>query len=162
MHPETPAAGISLKKRFPGLDTVEFFGNLNRAGQPYGVKFSPNPMLSNSRLALAAAEFARDNGRYNEFHHLVYQAYFTDALDIGRKEVILDLADGLGLDTSELSLKLDQGAYDERLQKAAAEAVALGVKAIPAFFFGDGREKIVGAQPLSVFQETLRRLLAET
>jgi predicted DsbA family dithiol-disulfide isomerase len=44
--------------------------------------------ISNSRPALQAAEFSRDQGRFDAFHDALLQAYFAAGLDIGDREVI--------------------------------------------------------------------------
>ena len=40
-------------------------------------------VLANSRLALQAAEFARENGRGDTFDERVFRAYFSEGLNIG-------------------------------------------------------------------------------
>ena len=38
--------------------------------------------------ALEATEFAQQNGKFLEFHHAAYEAYWTDRKDLGDLEVI--------------------------------------------------------------------------
>lgn len=133
------------------------FRNLSLAGAPYGIEFGKMSLLSNSRLALEAGEFARDQERHDEFHERVFKAYFKETRDIGRIEVILDLAEDAGLAPDELKKNLAEGRYKARLDAAADKARRLGVNAIPAFIINQGESRIVGAQPLSVFQKALRQ-----
>jgi len=33
--------------------------------------------ISNSRLSLEAGEFAKEQGRFDKFHHAVFETYFS-------------------------------------------------------------------------------------
>jgi len=134
------------------------FDNLRRAGAPYGIEFGRLTLLANSRLALAAGEFARDQGRYEAFHHRLFEAYFTETKDIGRLDVLLEEAEKTGLDPGALGEFLREKRYEPRLDQARQEAQRLLVNAIPTFFINGVKTRIVGAQPLEVFQKTLRSL----
>jgi len=134
------------------------FDNLRRAGAPYGIEFGRLSLLPNSRPALAAGEFARDQGRYEAFHDRLFKAYFTETRDIGRLEVLLEKAEATGLDPVALEEALRGKRYESRLDQARQEADSLGVHAIPTFFINGAETRIVGAQSLEVFQKTLRGL----
>ena len=120
-----------------------------------GLHFDPPELLSNSRLAVEAAEFAREAGKHPEFHHEVLAAYFARSEDIGDIEVLVRAAEQVGLDPVALRAGLAGGAYAARREANEAEARSLGVTAVPTFFFPGGA-RMVGAQPLDHF----RRLLA--
>jgi predicted DsbA family dithiol-disulfide isomerase len=160
LHPETPLEGISIAKRFPGVDVDGMMAHLNNSGAPYGIRFGNLQRLSNSKLALQAGEFARDQGMFHEFHDRLFRAYFTEVLDIGRMDVLLGLSEETGLNTDDLKSALGNGKYLPRLAEAAQEARKQDVVAIPAFFFHNGTmgHRIGGAQPLAMFQEALRTL----
>ena len=160
LHPETPLDGILLADRFPGADIEGMMAHLNHTGAPFGIRFGELKRLSNSRLALQAGEFARDQGAFHQFHDLLFKAYFTDIRDIGRIEVLLDEAGQAGLDAGALKTALEDGTYLSRLEEAGREARRQEVKAIPALFFNNGTvgHRIVGAQPFQVFQNTLKTM----
>jgi predicted DsbA family dithiol-disulfide isomerase len=157
IHPETPPEGVLLSVRLPGIDWDGMYQNLRRSGAPYGIAFGDVKLLSNSRLSLEAGEFARDQGRFDDFHEEIFRAYFTGVQDIGRMDVILDVARSSGLDAEALRAALTQGLYRERLQAAQQESERYGVTGVPAFIIEE-HYKIVGAQPLEVFRETLQKV----
>ena len=140
--------------RLPGLDWEGLYQNLRRSGAPYGITFGDVKLLSNSRLSLEAGEYARDHGRFDEFHEKVFHEYFTEVKDIGRMDVIMDAARAAGLDTEGLTAALQEGRYHERLRKAQQESQRQEITGVPTFII-DERYKIVGAQPLEVFRDTL-------
>ncbi len=158
IHPETPSEGIPLVVRLPEVDWEHTYENLRRLGAPYNIAFGTVTVLSNSRTALEASEYARDQGKYDIFSEKVFHAYFTEAQDIGRYEVIRELAGAVGLDIKELHDALRQGRYAQRLKTAQEEGRRYHVAGVPTFVIND-QEVIVGAQPLAVFQETMRLLV---
>jgi predicted DsbA family dithiol-disulfide isomerase len=155
IHPETPRHGVLLADTFPDLDPCEFFGDLDAKGRDMNIRFAPQTLLSNSRAALEAGEFAKARGHHHEFHAEIFRAYFTDGRDIGDQAVILEAAGKAQLDTSELHRALTQGRYTNAVIQATANARQQGIRVAPTFFI-PGHGNIVGAQPLSTFVQALQ------
>lgn len=157
IHPDTPPEGMPIEQLFRPEETERMMRNLRTMGAGYGIIFSDITRISNSRLALQAAEFSREQGRFEAFHDAVLQAYFAAGLDIGDAEVIAQLGRDAGLDVPALERALAAGTYLPRLKAMQEEASRAGVDGVPTFVLG-GKKTIVGAQPLEVFQKTLRSL----
>lgn len=130
------------------------FEHLNRRGKEFGIVFGDRTLLSNSRLALEASEYARDSGKHEVFHARMFHAYFTDGADIGRMETIAAVAAGCGLDPDEMAQALRNGRYLPRLEEARKEGAAIQLTGVPTFII-DRRHKIVGAQPQADFERIL-------
>jgi len=130
------------------------FKNLRQRGKRYGMVFNDRERASNSCQALLAGEFARDMGRFEEFHENVFRAFFTDLKDIGRLDVILKIASDSGLNPKMLEPALSEGRCRDRLDTAMTEARRLGIRSIPAFVF-ENDEIIVGALPPEIFRKSL-------
>jgi predicted DsbA family dithiol-disulfide isomerase len=154
IHPETPQEGTPMAARFPGADISRMMAHLRAMGAPFGITFVDRPLLSNSRRALQAAEFARDQGTFSEFHQALFAAYFSHGLDIGSLEVLTQLAADCGLDPAALERAVQAGAYRSRLEQAQEEATRLGVTGVPTFFVNE-KKRIIGSQPLDVFRRAL-------
>jgi predicted DsbA family dithiol-disulfide isomerase len=157
LHPETPPGGVLLSERFKGYDLSSFQEQLRERGREAGVVFGNRTILSNSRLALAASEFARDRGSYDSFHENIFQAYFTEGLDIGNPNVIAAVAGKSGLDEKEILNSISDGRYLPRLDQARKEGDLLSLTGIPLFII-ENKYKIVGAQPIEVFRELLDKI----
>lgn len=125
--------------------------NLNQTGAPYEVEFKPLETIVNSRLALEAAEFARDAGKFEAADNRLFRAYFQDGLNISKKEVVLRLLAEIGIDEQSLSDALDAHTYSARLEQAHEKALANKIIALPTYII-NGKEKVVGAQPYSAFK----------
>ena len=69
-----------------------------------GFEMKPPELLTNSRLSLEAAEFAKEAGVGEAFEERVYRAYFYEGLNIGNQSVLADLAADAGLLRDDLNL----------------------------------------------------------
>jgi len=155
IHPETPSEGTLMSARFPAEDIKRMMGHLRLMGTPFGIAFVDRPMLSNSRPALLAAEFAREQGKFQAFHDAVFAAYFSFGLDIGDLDVLRQIASDVGIDADALAGAVKSGKHLPMLERTKEDAARLGVTGVPTFVINDKRT-IVGAQPLDVFRKTLR------
>lgn len=154
IHPETPPEGTPLSTMFPRIDAKSMTQSLNNAGAPFGIAFAKIERISNSRLSLEAAEFAKDHDRFDGFHRALFEAYFSQGRDIGSVEILASIAGDAGLDAGSMKAALLAGKYRPRIENARQEAARLGVNAAPTFIIAN-KDRIVGAQPLQVFRKTL-------
>jgi predicted DsbA family dithiol-disulfide isomerase len=158
IHPETPPEGMPLVKMFPRADVDAIPTRLNRGmGAPFGLTFLKIVTISNSRLSLEVGEFAKEQGRFEQFHRAVFQAYFSQGKDIGNIDVLKRIGKDAGLDADALEKALKTGKYRRVLEEAKGEAARLGITAAPTFIFNE-KDRIVGAQSLDVFRERLKAL----
>jgi predicted DsbA family dithiol-disulfide isomerase len=155
IHPETPQEGTPLIKMFPRADVDSMTRRLNSMGGPFGLTFRKIVNISNSRLSLEAGEFAKEQGRFDEFHHAVFQAYFSQGRDIGNINVLEQIGKGAGLDAAELRNALETGKYRKQLDEVKETADGISVTAAPTFIINN-TDRIVGAQPIEAFRERLR------
>ena len=147
-------------ERLFGPGAARFLEPLKVRCQEMGLPFDPPARLSNTRLACEAAEFARDAGKFPEFHRAALAAYFAHGEDVGDVEVLVRIAGELGLDGAGLRQALAAGTYAGRRKAAEQEARSLGVTGVPAYFFAGG-PKVVGAQPLEQFRMLVAAMVAD-
>jgi predicted DsbA family dithiol-disulfide isomerase len=146
---------MAMTKRFRKEDIDRIMENLRAMGAQFGITFADRPFLSNSRFALQAAEFAREQDRFTKFHPALFSAYFSQGLNIGDLDVLSEIAGDAGLDAVAMKNALQSGKHLQALARAQEDAARLGVTGVPTFFIQD-KKTIVGAQPLDVFRKTLR------
>lgn len=155
IHPETPLQGVAVSELFGGADLRAMEEGLRRRAAGYGLPYGRSDILSNSRAAIEAAEYAREEGRFEPFHREVFAAYFARGMDIGDVDVLTGLAETAGLDAGGLREALDAGRYAGRREEVAGEAARLGISGVPTFIFAGGA-RVVGAQPLEKFRDAAR------
>jgi predicted DsbA family dithiol-disulfide isomerase len=124
------------------------------AGLPHADSIERVP---NSKRALVLAEYAREQGRFDEVHGRLFRAYWAEGRDIGSDDVLLSVAADAGLDPGEAAARLD----DPELLKIVADqteaALGHGAGGVPAWAI-DERVLVPGAQPHEVFERVLERL----
>jgi predicted DsbA family dithiol-disulfide isomerase len=112
---------------------------------------SPQPYTA---LAWQGYQFARVNDRGHPYNDLVLRAFFQEDQDIGRIEVLAQIALRAGLDPVEFEAALREGRYREAHENALSMARAQGVSGVPAFRIG--QRWLPGVQEASVLERALR------
>jgi len=131
----------------------ELSPSVKKLADEIGLKMKRPPFIASSRPALEAAEYAREKGKFDQFHLAVFKAYWEEGKNIGLRSVLHEIAEGCGLDWGELERRLDEKRYAERIDKENAEAGTMGITGIPAYIIGD--YLVVGAQPYQNFRRAL-------
>ncbi|MBA4437653.1 MAG: DsbA family protein [Nitrosopumilus sp.] len=115
-----------------------------------------------SSPAAQATYCAEDQGKYWEYHDMLYNAQ-EDKIDGGwaNGERLKAFAFSMGLDMELFESCLDSGKYSKRVQYNTQQARDHGVRGTPGFFIvgSDGQLQIGGAQPFSVFKQVLDQLV---
>jgi protein-disulfide isomerase len=109
---------------------------------------------ANALKAAEASECAHDQGKYWEYHDLLFQN--QSALDV---DSLKGYAASLGLDTTTFNSCLDSDQKMDEVRKDEQDGLAAGVQGTPAFFING--QAISGAQPYAVFQEAIEAALKE-
>ena len=159
IHPEYPATGISTEHRAAHFGKERYaamWRNIITMAETIDLVMRPPTVLTNSLMALEATEYAKDQGKAEEFSRVVYRAYFQDGQNIGDLNVVLALAQEVGLDPAIVQEHLTAGTYANRLKAAHQEALSLDVSGVPTFIVGPAQ--IVGAQSPDVFVNMLNRV----
>lgn len=104
--------------------------------------------------------FAKAHGRQLELEELLFRAYFTEGVHVGRLDELVRLAEEAGLDGPAAREALDSGRYADDVQEDIDRARQLGITGVP-FFVLDGKYGVSGAQPAEVFAQALSQVAAE-
>ena len=123
---------------------------MEQEGLPYN---SGRNMTYNSRLAQELAKWAESKGKADEIHDPLFRAYFVEAKNIGKREVLAEIADKVGLPRDEAIEALAGRSFKEAVDNDWRRCAELGVNAVPTFLIG--RYALVGAHPY----EELERLV---
>jgi predicted DsbA family dithiol-disulfide isomerase len=126
-------------------------------GKKFGIVFNELRILSNSRKILEIGELVKEQRKFEAFHEKVFHAYFTEGLDIGSMDTILDIAKAVGLSKEEVIKSLEGNEYLPVLQKVQDQAQEYRISSTPTFIIDD-KYAVIGAQPLEAFKEALRKL----
>jgi protein-disulfide isomerase len=97
-------------------------------------KFEAKPIAilgEESVLAASAAECANDQGRYWEFHDILFANQGREGSGAFSADNLKRFAEALSLDTAAFNTCLDTGKYESQVQAATQTSRADGVKVTP-------------------------------
>lgn len=158
IHPETPKEGAELNSlNFPKEYLDMMIANIKRLADDIGISLKFTEKLPNSQLALYLSEFARKNGKFEEFHKLVFDSYWKEGKDIGNQAFLLALAERVGLNRKEALDYINSEEPKSELMKPLKALRQYGINGVPTFIIGD--KIVVGAQPYDVFKKVIENAL---
>lgn len=146
IHPEIPTGGIPA-----GARSGEMYTMLEREAAEAGLPLNWPPRLPNTRVALAVAEWTRENApdAAAALNSSLFTAHFAQGEDLGDASVIDRYAAEAGVDLPALHSALEDGSAPG-LSQSEALARRLGVQATPVWLIAG--QMVVGLQPPHVFE----------
>jgi protein-disulfide isomerase len=125
----------------------EYDGKIKHVYAHLPLSFHPN-----AEKAAEASECAADQGKFWEYHNLLFEG---NGLEISN---LKSYAKDLGLDTAKFDSCLDSGEKGALVTAHMQEAMAREASGTPTFFLNN--VKLVGAQPYEVFQTQIDSILS--
>jgi len=109
--------------------------------------------------AAQAAECAADQGKFWEYHDLLFKKQNGENVGTFTKENLIKFAQELKLDATKFDPCLNNDLTLERVKADTLEGRNAGVSGTPTFFING--KPLVGAQPLTAFQQQIDGLLGQ-
>jgi predicted DsbA family dithiol-disulfide isomerase len=157
LNPDMPAEGRNqrdyLIKKFGSESKYEQITShvtATAAQEGLAFDFAKQNLSPNTRQSHRLIYFAKQQGKQLEMKEALMKAYFTDGVDLTKKENLIHVASSVGLDANEVKLFLNS---DEGLNEVVAEEklnVQRGISGVP-FFIINNHYGVSGAQPSDVF-----------
>ena len=91
----------------------------------------------------------------------LFKAHFNERRRIGEREVLLDLAEKVGLDRAAASAALDDEEVAHKTRAEERAAWDMNISGVPAMIL-EGRFMVPGAQPPEAYANALRRVAEKT
>jgi predicted DsbA family dithiol-disulfide isomerase len=159
LNPGMPAEGMGrqayLRAKFGQPERAQrIYDAIRSAGESEGIRFNfeqvrrtPNTLLSHRLLRLAWEESCQ--GPMSE---ALFRAYFLDGLDIGNADVLVDVAESIGLEKPAIQRFFESQGFAVEVEQEDRSARRLGISGVPCFIFNQ-RYALSGAQePEAFFQ----------
>ena len=110
-----------------------------------------------SKTAAQAARVAQEQGKFWEYHDLLYQNQGSINGGTYSDDKLVGLARQLGLDIESFESGLASGRFEEVVQEDLREAQELGIQGTPSFIINE--QRLVGPQPLEAFEQVIEEEL---
>jgi predicted DsbA family dithiol-disulfide isomerase len=157
LHPETPPEGQSLEDLFRARNVdrkamhAQMKARMDAEGLPYGER----TMTYNSRLAQELGKWADTQPGGEAIHDALFRAYFVEARDISRPEVLLEIVARVGLPVDAAREVIEKRTFKAAVDEDWKLSRQIGVTGVPTFVAG--RYGVVGAQPYEALEELVRK-----
>jgi predicted DsbA family dithiol-disulfide isomerase len=153
LHPETPEEGNERGAEMVARNQ-RMKVNMDREGLPYNVNRTKS---YNSRLAQELSKWAEDQGKGEEISDALFRAYFVDVRNIGKADVLAEVAAENGLPADEARDVLLSRSFKDAVDNDWRRCAAIGVNAVPTFLAG--RYLMVGAQPYEELERLVQHVM---
>jgi predicted DsbA family dithiol-disulfide isomerase len=154
---DTPPEGRELPEHVKRHRAQGSEERLRQIAESYGLEFVSVPRIYNTRLAHEATEYARQHGKGNEFHKVVFRKVYAEEQDPSQWDVLRSAAQEVGLDADEMQREVESEKYMATVVDEVRWAYQIGVTGVPTYVINN-RYAIVGAQPYEVFKDVLAQI----
>jgi predicted DsbA family dithiol-disulfide isomerase len=157
LHPDTPAEGREMAGFYAqrGLDPEAMYQQMKARMDAEGLPYGRRTHTYNSRLAQELGKWADTQPGGGVIHDELYEAYFVDARNIGDPDILVEIAEKVGLDGTEARKVLDERRFKDAVDADWQKSAAYGVTGVPTFVAA--RYGVVGAQPYETLVQLVER-----
>lgn len=155
--PEGVPRGRYLEGKFGATSRIEkILSGQEKAGAIEGIhfNFSSISVAPNSTDAHRLICYAQHYGVASEFIFVLFRAYFEEALNIGDRLILLDIATNFGFPRHEVQFILEDPKTLSRILFENMTTHRMNITGIPCFIFNK-KYAISGAQDLSILERML-------
>ena len=161
LNPDFPPSGIDqntyLSSKFGSESRIRrVYGNITDVGLSVDIRFNFNTIrhTPNSIDTHRLVHFAGAEGKSEIALDALFENYFVEGKNIGDLNVLMAIANSIGLDTHAFVAHLESSKGIAEIYDANARAHRLGVNGVPSYVF-NGSLVISGAQETNVLAKML-------
>ncbi len=155
LHPEVPPQGIAMDAYFKGKAEEMLPGILDYS-KDVNLRINTK-YLYNSRNSLKLGEYAKTQHLHKAWHKAIHKAYLEDALNIAEQEVLLHIAEAVGLDRQEALRYMHSREAEEKVAASKNRALQLGITSVPSIIINNNL--IRGAYPYDTLKQMFKQAL---
>jgi predicted DsbA family dithiol-disulfide isomerase len=167
LNPGMPLEGMNRQvyrtRKFGSWErSVAMDAELAATGKSLGIDFSFDKILMtpNTLAGHRLLWWAEQRNHQDALVEALFRAYFTGGRDVGRHDVLTEIASEVGLPPAEAMAFLESEAGQKEVREEESKGLKLGVQGVP-FFVLNGLPAFSGAQKPDVFLEVFQQALAK-
>ena len=124
------------------------------------IDFSKRKYYYNTRKAHLLMHLAESVNKQEALNELFIQSYFTMGVDISNTSQLLNIAEKVGLDKTDVETAFTSPQLHQKLDEKIERYRAFKIKSIPAFIINN-TTLIPGANSVDVFENALSKIIDE-
>lgn len=137
------------------IDPEAAFQRMKRLMDAEGLPYERRTHTYNSRLAQELGKWADTQPGGAAIHDSLYRAYFVHARNIGDPEVLVEIAESVGLPGEEARAVIAERRFKDEIDADWAKSHRYGVTGVPTFVAA--RYGVVGAQPYEALADLVEK-----
>src|SRR5258708_19552937 len=144
VNPDMPIEGMGRKtvrnKKFgSGEGSLVMDGEVAATGKGLGIEFNYDKVLvtPNTLAGHRLLWWAEQHNRQDHLAEALFRAYFTEGRDVGRHDVLAEIAAEVGLSQAEAIVFLDSDEGKKEVEEEALKGLKLGLQGVPFFVVND-------------------------
>lgn len=162
LNPDMPAEGIERSvyraRKFGAERSAELDGQMTELGSREGINFAfarmqRTPSTRKAHMLIAAAQ---QQGSGDALMEALFRDYFEEGRDVGDEAILLDVAEGVGLDRQAALATLKNDELRALVLGVEAQAAEMQVGGVP-FFIVDRQWAVSGAQSAEQWVALIRQ-----
>lgn len=168
LNPQMPKSGANQKeyltKKFGSEQRYQqITQHVSEVAATEGITFNfeKQAVAPNTRMLQAIISEAKNFNKQEETKEAFLKAYFTDGVDLSKKENIISVTKSVGLTSDFTEAVLSDPTASAKVEAAENHLYKLGITGVP-FYIINNQQGLSGAQPTSVFVEVFEHVHAAT
>ena len=168
LNPDMAIDGVDASEYLAskyGLSTVQLAANranIRARGDAVGFTFGERSRVWNTFDAHRLLHWAylQDIAKQRALKHALLRSYHGEGRNPSSKDVLLELAQEVGLDGTAARYVLESATYTREVREAEQFWIGNGINAVPAVIIND-QHLISGGQSPEIFEQALRQIAAQ-
>lgn len=168
LNPAMPPEGQNLREHITekygssAEQSAQARQHLSAWGKELGFEFNFNDdsRIVNTFAAHQLLGWAQSKGAQHPLKMALFAAHFQQGKDVSDTDVLLDVAETVGMDRAEADQVLVSGSLAEETRAHEQFWTSRGVSGVPSMIF-DGRYLLTGAQGAPTYAQMLQKVLIE-
>ena len=164
LHPEIPQEGydkkLYMQQKFGSSSGRSPYNEITKIGESVGFEFnfSKTERIPNTFMAHRLLWKAEQCDLQTELSEALFEAYFSDGLNIGSKQILAQISESVGMDKKEIINFLDSKEGGQEIADLEMNFIEKSIGAVPTYFINE-KYIIQGGQEPETFVSFLRKII---
>lgn len=154
LYPDSSDQPSDIRDHIDEERLKESYERIERLGKEYGLKYNNKEKRFNTYRLLLAGMYSKKEDKFYDFSKEAFKAVFEDGKNVGKAEVVNEVALAAGLNIVEMNNCIESGSLDEEMERAKELISVYEVDSVPTFIVDD-KKKVTRLKPYSEFKNDL-------
>ena len=140
LNPDTPSQGREITKDVSPEQLEVAYKRILRLGSEYGLVYNNRIKSFNTHRLHKASQYANSKDKFYEFSKEAFKAIFEDGKNVSDPSIINEIAILVGLDSVDMNKQIDEGLFDQLMEKSKNLVSVYDIDSVPSFIVNDNNK----------------------